>query len=146
MLESEMIMSENLSLRTFVFLMKASKSVTEYVKKDIGRYDMKTTDFAVLEALYHKGDMTVKQISEAVLINAGSMTYVIDKLETKELIKRQRCKDDRRAVYIHITDKGKQLMDNIFPKHQKAIEELFQDLSTDEKKTVIDLLKRIGLK
>jgi len=141
-----MIMSENLSLRTFVVLMKASKSVTEYVKKDIGRYDMKTTDFAVLEALYHKGDMTVKQISEAVLINAGSMTYVIDKLETKELIKRQRCKDDRRAVYIHITDKGKQLMDNIFPKHQKAIEELFQDLSTDEKKTVIDLLKRIGLK
>ncbi|HLR63783.1 MAG TPA: MarR family transcriptional regulator [Lentibacillus sp.] len=139
-------MSENLSLRTFVVLMKASKSVTEYVKKDIGRYDMKTTDFAVLEALYHKGDMTVKQISEAVLINAGSMTYVIDKLETKELIKRQRCKDDRRAVYIHITDKGKQLMDNIFPKHQKAIEELFQDLSTDEKKTVIDLLKRIGLK
>src|SRR5699024_12456694 len=74
---------ENLSLRTFVFLMKASKSVTEYVKKDIGRYDMKTTDFAVLEALYHKGDMTVKQISEAVLINAGRSEEHTSELQSR---------------------------------------------------------------
>ncbi|WP_010529188.1 MarR family winged helix-turn-helix transcriptional regulator [Lentibacillus jeotgali] len=137
-------MKENLSLKAFVVLMKASKSVTEYVKKDISRYDMKTNDFAVLEALYHKGNLTVKQISEAVLINAGSMTYVIDKLESKGLLERKPCKDDRRAVYIHITDKGKKLMDDIFPKHQEAIEDLLQDLSVEEKKTVIDILKRIG--
>ncbi|GGJ88697.1 MarR family transcriptional regulator [Lentibacillus kapialis] len=137
-------MHENLSLKMFVILMKASKSVTEYVKKDISRYDMKTNDFAILEALYHKGELTVKQISEAVLINAGSMTYVIDKLETKGLLKRQPCKDDRRSIYIHITDKGKQLMDDIFPKHKEAIEALFQGLSIDEKKMVIDILKRVG--
>ncbi|HLS10206.1 MarR family transcriptional regulator [Lentibacillus sp.] len=137
-------MEENLSLKAFVVLMKAAKSLTEYVKKDISRYDMKTSDFAVLEALYHKGNLTVKQISEAVLINAGSMTYVIDKLEAKDLLERRPCKDDRRAVYIHITEKGKQLMNDIFPKHQEAIEEVFQELTADEKKTVIDLLKRIG--
>ncbi|MFD1363590.1 MarR family winged helix-turn-helix transcriptional regulator [Lentibacillus salinarum] len=137
-------MEENLSLKAFVVLMKASKSVTEHVKKDISRYNMKTTDFAVLEALYHKGNLTVKQIAESVLINAGSMTYVIDKLEDKELLERRPCKDDRRAVYIHITDKGKQLMDAIFPKHEAAIEEMFQNITPDEKRTVINILKRIG--
>lgn len=137
-------MEENLSLKAFVVLMKASKSVTEHVKKDISRYNMKTSDFAVLEALYHKGNLTVKQISDAVLINPGSMTYVIDKLEAKALLERRPCKDDRRAVYIHITEKGKQLMDDIFPKHQEAIEELFQNITADEKNTVIDVLKRIG--
>lgn len=137
-------MEENLSLKAFIVLMKASRSVTEHVKKDIDRYNMKTTDFAVLEALYHKGNLTIKQISEAVLINTGSMTYVIDKLEAKDLIERHPCSDDRRVIYIHITEKGKQLMNDIFPQHQKAIEEIFQDITPDEKKTVIDLLKRIG--
>ncbi|QKY71051.1 MarR family winged helix-turn-helix transcriptional regulator [Lentibacillus sp. CBA3610] len=137
-------MGENLSLKAFVVLMKASKSVTEYVKKDIDRYNMKTTDFAVLEALYHKGNLTVKQISEAVLINTGSMTYVIDKLEAKDLLERQHCSEDRRVVYIHITEKGKQLMDDIFPQHQEAIEEIFQNITDKEKEKVIDILKRIG--
>ncbi|SFB07092.1 MarR family transcriptional regulator, 2-MHQ and catechol-resistance regulon repressor [Lentibacillus halodurans] len=139
-------MEENLSLKSFVVLMKASKSVTERVKKDISRYHMKTSEFAVLEALYHKGDLTVKQISEAVLINTGSMTYVIDKLEARDLLERRPCKNDRRAVYIHITDEGRQLMDDIFPKHQKAIEEIFQNVTAEEKKAAIDILKRIGQK
>lgn len=137
-------MEGNLSLRAFVVLMKASKTVTDHVKQDINRYDMKTSDFAVLEALYHKGRLTVKQISEAVLINSGSMTYVIDKLESKDLIERHPCSDDRRVVYIHITEEGKQLMDNIFPHHQEAIEEIFQDVTDDEKRTLIDVLKRVG--
>ncbi|TFJ92683.1 MarR family winged helix-turn-helix transcriptional regulator [Lentibacillus salicampi] len=137
-------MEDNLSLKSFVVLMKASKSVTEYVKEDISRYDMKATYFAVLEALYHKGDLTVREISQSVLIKAGSMTYVIDKLEARDLLERRRGKGDRRVVHIHITEEGKQLMDDIFPKHQEAIEKIFQDLSVEEKKTVIDLLKRIG--
>ncbi|ALX49302.1 MarR family winged helix-turn-helix transcriptional regulator [Lentibacillus amyloliquefaciens] len=137
-------MEENLSLKAFVVLMKASKSVTDHVKKDINRYNMKTTDFAVLEALYHKGSLTVKQISEAVLINSGSMTYVIDKLESKGLTERRACSDDRRVVYIHITEKGTELMDNIFPQHQEAIEEIFQDITDEEKRTVIDIMKQLG--
>ncbi|RYG74197.1 MarR family transcriptional regulator [Lentibacillus lipolyticus] len=137
-------MRENLSLKTFVVLMKASKSVMEHVKDNIQSFDMKTSDFTVLEALYHKGAMTVKQISEAVLISTGSMTYVIDKLETKGLLERCPCPDDRRVIHIHITDEGTKLMDEIFPRHQQAIENLFQDITPEEKNTVIDVLKRIG--
>ncbi|PAV28278.1 MarR family transcriptional regulator [Virgibacillus profundi] len=139
-------MSESLSLKAFVVLMKSSKSVQEQIKKDISNYDMKTSDFTILEAIYHKGRQTVRQISEAVLINTGSITYVIDKLETKGLLERSACKEDRRVVYIQITESGKQLMDEIFPKHQKVIEEIFEDISAEEKKTVIDILKRVGKK
>ncbi|GAB3046740.1 MarR family winged helix-turn-helix transcriptional regulator [Virgibacillus ainsalahensis] len=139
-------MSENLSLKTFVVLMKSSKAVMEQVKKDISSYDMKTSEFTILEALYHKGELTVKQISEAVLINTGSITYVIDKLESKGLLERRPCTDDRRVVFIHITDRGNELMDEIFPKHQKVIENLFSDITDDEKATIIDSLKRVGQK
>lgn len=139
-------MSENLSLKAFVVMMKASKTLEELVKKDIADHGMKTSDFAILEALYHKGRQTIKQISEAVLINTGSITYVIDKLEKNDYLQRIHCKDDRRVVYIEITEKGTDVMNEIFPKHQKMIEELFVDIPEEHKRILIDTVKTIGKK
>lgn len=139
-------MSVNLSLKAFVVLMKASKSVQEQIKKDISNRGMRPSDFEILEALYHKGRLTVREVSEAVLINTGSITYVIDKLEKRGLIERRNCKDDRRVVYIHITDEGKKLMDEIFPEHQRVIETMLHDISDEEKTIIIDVLKRVGRK
>lgn len=137
-------MSENLSLKTFVITMKAAKALEEVTKQDIKRHGMRTSDFAILEALYHKGRQTIREISESVLISTGSITYVIDKLEKKELLIRTNCPDDRRAVYLEITAKGKEIMDEIFPKHQQVIEELFEGISESDKKTVIEVLKKVG--
>lgn len=137
---------ESLALKAFVVLLKSSKTLEEIIKKDIGSHGMKSSDFTVLEALYHKGSLTVREISNAVLINTGSITYVIDKLEKKGYIKRRDCKEDRRVVYIDITEEGTKLMDEIFPKHQKVIEELFSEVTEEEKKTVIDVLKKVGRK
>jgi MarR family transcriptional regulator, 2-MHQ and catechol-resistance regulon repressor len=139
-------MSENLSLKAFVVLMKASKSIQEVIKHDISNNGMRTSDFEILEALYHKGRLTVREVSEAVLINTGSITYVIDKLEKKGLLERSNCKEDRRVVYIQITDEGKKLMDTIFPAHQHVIEELFEGISEEEKEIVVKVLKRVGKK
>ncbi len=124
--------------------MKASKTLEEIIKKDISSHGMRTSDFTILEALYHKGRQTIRQISEAVLINTGSITYVIDKLENKGLLERSDCAEDRRVVYIQITDKGTKLMDEIFPKHQKVIEDVFEDVSNEHKQILIDVLKKVG--
>lgn len=139
-------MSKNLSLKAFVVLMKSSKSVIDQIERDIRTYGMTTSDFTVLEALFHKGKLTVRQISNAVLIKTGSITYVIDKLETKGLLKRKPCQKDRRVVYIELTKEGKQLMDHIFPKHRAVIENIFSVLTKEEKKIMIDALKKVGQK
>ncbi|MBU8792294.1 MarR family transcriptional regulator [Oceanobacillus caeni] len=139
-------MSENLSLKAFVVLLKANKTLAELIKKDISSHGMRTSDFTVLEALYHKGKQTIKQITQSVLINTGSITYVIDKLEKKGLLERTPCKDDRRVVYIQLTDQGIKLMEEIFPLHQQVIENVFEGVTDEEKKIVIDVLKRVGKK
>lgn len=126
--------------------MKASKIVQEQTKKDINNYNLHMSEFMVLEALYSKGKQTVRQISDAVLINSGSITYVMDKLETKGLLERIDCKEDRRVVYIQITAQGKKLMDEIFPKHQLVIEDIFSCITDQEKEVFIDLLKKVGKK
>ncbi|MGJ9460570.1 MarR family winged helix-turn-helix transcriptional regulator [Oceanobacillus sp. CF4.6] len=139
-------MSENFSLKAFVVLMKASRTLEEIIKKDISSHGMRTSDFTILEALYHKGRQTIREISEAVLINTGSITYVIDKLEKKGLLERSNCSEDRRVVYIQITGQGKELMDDIFPKHQSVIEEIFDDVTVEDKQVLIEVLKKVGNK
>ncbi|MFB4169612.1 MarR family winged helix-turn-helix transcriptional regulator [Virgibacillus sp. JSM 102003] len=138
-------MNRNLSLNAFVVLMRASKSVEERIKKDIKSYGVSITEFTILEALYHKGDLTVNQICDAVLINSGSMTYVIDKLQQRGLLERITSEEDRRVIHVRITIQGKKLMDDIFPQHEKVIEKVFEDVSPEELESVIDILKRIGL-
>lgn len=137
---------ESKSLKSFIVLMKASKSVQELITTDIASYGMRTSDFVIMETLYHKGRQTIRQIAEAVLIKTGSITYVIDKLEDKGWLTRSDCKEDRRVVYIELTDEGKRVMDSIFPQHQLVIEDIFSELTEQEHDVLIDLLKRVGKK
>ncbi|GAC91493.1 MarR family transcriptional regulator [Anoxybacillus flavithermus NBRC 109594] len=143
-----MHMSQNdqtLSLKLFIVLSRAHKAVSEHVKHDIQRYGLNPTEFGVLDLLYHKGAQPIQQIGDKILLTSGSMTYVIDKLEEKGYIVRQRCEKDRRITYAVITEEGKALMDHIFPQHAQKMLEIFQSLSTDEKEMAIHLLKKIGL-
>ncbi|MGG0474981.1 MarR family transcriptional regulator [Priestia aryabhattai] len=138
-----MILNESLAITSFMTFIKASKLITDKLKENIATYGLNTSEFAVLDLLYHKGKQTVYQICENVLMASGSMTYIIDKLEKKELVKREHCPEDRRATYIQITHKGIQFMNYIFPKYQKVIEGLFIALDDEEKKAVIKILGKI---
>ena len=133
------------SLKLFIVLSRAYRAVNEHVNKRIQRYGLNPTEFAVLELLFHKGDQPLQQIGGKILLASGSMTYVIDKLEKKEYIRRVACADDRRVTFAQITEKGKKLIEQVFPTHHNEIDRIMSVLSEEEKDTAIELLKRIGL-
>jgi MarR family transcriptional regulator, 2-MHQ and catechol-resistance regulon repressor len=84
-------------------------------------------------------------LSQRVLLTSGSMTPVIDKLERRGLIARRRCSEDQRITYLSITATGRALMASIFPGHAEAIRHATAGLAADEKRTLLVLLKRLGL-
>src|SRR5699024_12337128 len=102
------------------------------------------TEFAVLELEYSKEDQPIQKIGQKVLIASSSITYVVDKLEKKKLIKRNPCPKDRRITFAGITPEGKELMDEVFPKHKKAINEIFGGVNLKEKEVLIEQLKDLG--
>jgi len=112
--------NEELSLKLLIVLSRAFHKVAERIKEDIRSHNLNTTEFAVLELLYHKGDQPIQQIGKKILLSSGSITYVIDKLEEKKLVSRKNCPKDRRVIYATITDEGKRLMDVVFPEHKKS--------------------------
>ncbi|QRG70409.1 MarR family transcriptional regulator [Brevibacillus choshinensis] len=110
------------------------------------RYGLNPSEFMVLELLYHKGEQPIQHIGKKILLASGSTTYVIDKLESKKLLARRQCQEDRRVVFASITAKGRELMDEIFPQHRAVIQMLFEGVSEDQKMTLIELLKETGLR
>ncbi|WP_442962013.1 MarR family winged helix-turn-helix transcriptional regulator [Pseudogracilibacillus sp. SO10305] len=137
--------SKELSLKLFVVLSRAIEAVEKAVAKDAKRYNLNLTEFGVLEFLFHKGEQPIQIIGKKVLLASSSITYVVDKLEKKELIERVACPKDRRVTYARLTDKGKTLMEEIFPLHEEAMAHIFSELSNDEKAEAIRLVKKIGL-
>lgn len=133
------------SLKLFIVLSRAYRAVNEHVNKRIQRYGLNPTEFAVLELLYHKGDQPLQQIGGKILLASGSMTYVIDKLEKKEYIVRVACAEDRRVTFARITERGKKLIEQVFPSHRNEIERIMSVLTNEEQETAINLMKKIGL-
>ncbi|WP_280769050.1 MarR family winged helix-turn-helix transcriptional regulator [Salipaludibacillus daqingensis] len=136
--------NEELSLKLFVVMSRALQSIKKRVEEDIKRYGLNPTEFAVLELIYSKGEQPIQKIGDQVLIASSSITYVVDKLEKKELLKRKPCPKDRRITHAYITTKGSELMADIFPEHKQAINEIFAGLDASEKDFMIHQLKKLG--
>jgi MarR family transcriptional regulator, 2-MHQ and catechol-resistance regulon repressor len=133
------------SLKLFIVLSRAYRAVNENANKLIQSYGLNPTEFAVMELLYHKGDQPLQQIGGKILLASGSITYVVDKLEQKGLLKRVACPKDRRVTYAQITEEGKSFIEGVFPEHAKQIHTLMSELSEDEKESAITILKKLGL-
>lgn len=135
---------EELSLKLFVVLTRALESIKRRVEEDIKHLGLNPTEFAVLELIYSKGDQPIQKIGVKVLIASSSITYVVDKLEKKNLLVRKPCPNDRRVTYVSITEAGTNLMDDVFPKHKQAINEICAGLDGKEKIVMIEQLKKLG--
>ncbi len=133
------------SLKLFIVLSRAHKAITETTNQFFQQHGLNPTEFAVLELLFHKGRQPLQQIGNKILLASGSITYVIDKLEKRGYLSRVSCPSDRRVTYAEISEKGSSFMEELFPQHEQHLHELLNALSVEEKDTVIDLLKKLGL-
>jgi DNA-binding MarR family transcriptional regulator len=106
--------------------------------------DLTLAQFAVLEMLYHKGDLKVGDIIEKTLSSIGNINVVVNNLAKQGLIEKAKCKMDKRVTYVKITEEGIKLMDRIFPKHVENVAKVTEKLSIEEKRILIELLKKWG--
>ncbi|MDX8046855.1 MarR family transcriptional regulator [Gracilibacillus sp. S3-1-1] len=136
--------NEDLSLKLFVVLTRALSSIRKRAEEDIKELGLNPTEFAVLEFIYSKGEQSIQKIGQKVLIASSSITYVVDKLEKKQLIKRKPCPTDRRITFVALTDEGQAIMDELFPQHKESLTKIFEGLDREEKQVMIEQLKKLG--
>ena len=135
---------EVLALSTFVKLMRATESVSADIHTALADSSLSTSQFGILEALYHLGPMSQKDMAGKILKSPGNITLVVDNLEKNELVVRNRNENDRRSYIISLTRRGEELIRHIFPGHAENIQKRMSRLSLDEQKQLSRLLKKLG--
>jgi MarR family 2-MHQ and catechol resistance regulon transcriptional repressor len=133
------------ALKTYVKLMRAAESVTARTHRHLSSTGLTISQFAVLEALYHLGSLSQREIGKKILRSSGNITMVIDNLEKNGLVRRKRNEADRRFYIVHLTDKGYRLINKIFPPHATVIAEDLGVLTAAEQDELGRLCKKLGL-
>ncbi|HSB28917.1 MAG TPA: MarR family transcriptional regulator [Pyrinomonadaceae bacterium] len=139
-------LSGGTGLHVWLVLWKAAQAVLSYARDSIVDLEMCGSDFAVLEALLHRGPLPVNEIGKKVLLTSGSITVAVDRLAEKGLVERRDSPDDRRAKIVFLTSAGRKLITRAFNEHAADMEQLASVLSAPERTTLIRLLKKIGYK
>jgi MarR family 2-MHQ and catechol resistance regulon transcriptional repressor len=126
--------------------MRAAESATTRIHRHLVSTGLTVSQFAVLEALYHLGPLSQREIGKKILRSSGNITMVIDNLEKSGLVRRERFEADRRFYIVHLTDKGYDLINELFPLHAAVIAEDFGVLTAAEQEALGRLCKKLGLR
>jgi MarR family 2-MHQ and catechol resistance regulon transcriptional repressor len=128
----------------WLVLWKAHGALHRYVEQNIAALGLGYSDFAVLEAVLHKGPLPVNTIGPKVGLTSGSISVAVDRLEHRRLVERRGDPEDRRARIVHLTARGRKLIRCAFDAHSAALERAASSLTAPERAEVIELLKRFG--
>ncbi|MDR3578641.1 MAG: MarR family transcriptional regulator [Oryzomonas sp.] len=134
------------ALNTYTKLMRAAESVTSRVSRTMAAADLTISQFGVLEALLHKGPLCQRDIAAKILKSTGNITLVIDNLEKRSLVRRERTSVDRRYLTIQLTGHGLELIRQVFTRVEAAIVAEMQVLTNDEQEALGVLCKKLGLR
>ena len=133
----------DINLKIVIAMARTYDDLFFQIEKNLQEYKLNISEFGVLEMLYHKGDQPVQKIADKILVTSGTITYVINKLEKKDLVIRRKCNKDKRIYYVSLTEKGRDYIAHIFPKHKEFLNNLFKDLSEEDKRELVENLINI---
>lgn len=133
----------NYELRSYIGISRLKNEIDAKSNKLVKEYGLSLPQFAVMEDLYHKKDMSVGQVREKILSSSGTMPVIIRNLKKKSYLISYKDKEDKRREILSLTNEGKKLIEEIFPKNKKIIEKSFENLSRDEIKEFVKILKKL---
>jgi MarR family 2-MHQ and catechol resistance regulon transcriptional repressor len=128
----------------WLVLGRAAKAVEVRAQESIAHTGLGITDFAILEALLHKGPMPVNTLGRKLLLTSGSITTAVDRLVAKGLVARGDDAADRRVRVVELTRDGRKLIVPAFARHEKDLEALAAVLTAHERTTLVNLLRTLG--
>jgi MarR family 2-MHQ and catechol resistance regulon transcriptional repressor len=136
--------TETRALNALITLVRAAEAVTVELHRDLGRKRLTSSQFGVLEALFHLGPLCQGDLAGKLLRSGASVTSVVEGLERRGLVVRQRTEEDKRFVRVALTGKGKALIGALFPAHVDRVARLFGVLSAGEQDELRRLCRKLG--
>ena len=113
------------------------------LQDDLDRLDLTSPQFYVLATIGYAGGLPFGEIGEKMMVTVSNLTGIVDRLEEKRLVVRERDAYDRRVVRVRLTDKGLKVYKNTIPLFEKSIAQFFSPLNKNQQKELAALLRRL---
>ena len=132
------------ALNAFITLVRAAEAVAVALHRGLAEKRLTSSQFGALEALFHLGPLCQGDLALKLLRSGGSTTSVVEGLERRGFVIRQRTEEDKRFVRVALTGKGRKLIQGIFPSHAAAAVQIFGVLSAAEQEELRRLCRTLG--
>jgi DNA-binding MarR family transcriptional regulator len=106
--------------------------------------ELEPRDFALLRAVRAAEGLSQQALAERLRIQPSRMVAFIDALQERGLVERRQRLEDRRTRALHLTDKGRDLLDKAFALAVGHERDLCADLSEEERERLLELLQRVA--
>lgn len=104
------------------------------------------SQFGILEALYHLGTLSQRDLAQKLLKSTGNISVVLKNPEKRRLISRERNRADTRYMEVSISKAGQDLLASFFEKHVQGIVEEMAILTPEEQNESACLCRKLGLR
>lgn len=136
--------SEVRALNALITLVRASEAVGVALHRHLVGKRLTSSQFGVIEALFHLGPLCQGELAAKLLRSGASLTSVVEGLENRGLVVRQRTEEDKRFVRVALTGKGRKLVQETFPAHAATAARLFSVLTVEEQEQLRGLCRKLG--
>lgn len=139
-------MNTKKSMAVYISMSRVINTLRRENNKLILKHNLTLGQFAVMEALFSKGRLSTGEVMEKILSTSGNIPVIVKNLEKDGFITRKQDESDKRRFILDLTDKGKDLMDEIVPENLKFMDELISLWDDDEKEELIILMNKFRRK
>ena len=132
----------DIELKLLIGLHRVCNEIDRRSSQIFAQYGLSLGQFAVLEVLYHKGNLSVGEVQKKILSTSGTIPGIVNNLTKRGLLQRRTDVNDKRKCILHITEEGKKLMREVFPKNKTTIIDSMSNWSDEEKNQMLKILKK----
>jgi len=118
-----------------------AKEITRRYRPYLDKIDLTYTQYITMMVLWEKRNICVKDLGSILMLDSGTLTPLLKKLEQKGLIERKRSDEDERYLDICVTDKGLALRSEACRIQENMCKSV--NISEDEARTLKEILGKI---
>ena len=129
--------------RLVELLPQLMQEISRYENNYVTTGKITCQQFLVLDQLSRRNKWTMNELVQSMDKKFSSATGMIDRLVKHGLVTRARGKDDRRTVFVSITKKGRDIVQEVFEQKKQGIIELFKRLDAAERQNYLDIIEKL---
>ena len=134
---------ENTVLRLWLLLRRVGDALGLCQDLVYSKYGLSTEQFGVLASIKARGPLRPIDLASILERSPNSMSTIVDRMVKADLVRRTRDRKDRRAVFVSMTDKGKEAVEPAIPAGWEFIHEAVSPLSYDDQRTLANTLETV---